>query len=151
MSAGNTKKVFVCGHSYGGLTMLFANPAADAISFWDSAFDPWTGFWRDTKIDLNLPGLYGLPWCSMQLVGAAMVAEAEQLDSAGAAAMAAALNAPSQIIVAGKSGHQNSRAIFDHHPGPKDFQEISEATHRFVDGLIAQLLFDVTARWFDAY
>ena len=32
--SGQYKKLFVAGHSYGGLSTLFANPDATAISFW---------------------------------------------------------------------------------------------------------------------
>ena len=146
---GAHQKIFVCGHSYGGMTMLFANPQANAISFWDSAFDPWNEFWRDEKIDLPALNMYGIGWGSVHLIGPAMVDEARTLNAAQAAQMATALTAPAQVIIAEKGGHRGSQAIFEHHPGPKDFQEISDATHCFTDGLIVQELFDATEKWFN--
>jgi hypothetical protein len=146
------KKVYVCGHSYGGLTLLIANPNADAVSFWDASFTPYKGFWKSDSPYIPELDCYTIGWGSANLIGKAMFKEAIEIDEK-AEDIAAAFRRPAQVILAGESNENPVRThLFDALSGvEKSFEDIKGATHCFTDGWIAQTLYQKTHEWFERF
>lgn len=143
------EKTFVCGHSYGGASILFANPDANAVAFWDASFDPWNSFWKDSATAQD-DGTYALDWNCWFIVGAPMVEEARDLYHA--AEKAAAVTAPALVVEAGAGSMRNEcRDLFDSLTVEKDYYKVEGATHCFTDGLTVFDLLDATHKWFEKY
>lgn len=144
--------VYVCGHSYGGLTMLFAQPDVNAVSFWDSSFTPYSDFWKsDAKYCAPLD-CYMLEWGCNYLIGKNMVEEAKALTAEKAEALAAQFTTPAQVVLAGDNAENSVR---DHlHQalcGEKELQDIAGADHCFTKGDTVQALLAATHKWFERF
>ena len=141
-------KVFVCGHSYGGLTTLIANPDADAVSFWDASYKPWQEFVREAAKPVPELDCYALDWNCYYLISKAFVEEAESLD-AKAPALAKAFRPPAQVVMA-QANRDNASALYDDLACEKHKTEI-EADHCFIQADTAFTLAQKTAAWFDKF
>ena len=142
------KKIFCVGHSYGGLTMLFANPNADALSFWDSSFTPYDGFWKRDAVYMPELDCYTMGWGQNNLIGKAMVEEAKNLKLEDSISLAKAIQTPSQVVVA-TMDHENAipTILYDHLVCPKELCEIA-ANHTFTFENTADTLAQKTYEWF---
>ncbi len=142
--------IFVCGHSYGGLTLLFARPDVTALSFWDSAYKPgWPAVSEiiDGKIYVTFSG-------KRTLIGPAMHEEAQRLLTAEAElkALAEKITTPSQIVIAGANDkHETLNQLHAHLSCEKTKTVIDGADHNFYTGETLQRLFDETSAWFGRF
>lgn len=141
---------FICGHSYGGLTMLYAQPQAKALAFWDSAFVP---NWLHAALSHKPDGTYTLPWGGVERrVGHAMVTEAQAITAAGSAARAQKITLPSLVVVAGADPNMANRMpLFDALTCQKELVIIEGADHQFTKGYTADMLAEATCTWFDRF
>lgn len=145
------KKIYVCGHSYGGLTLVFANPKADALSFWDASYQPWGRFWSKAATP-TAEGAYMLHWEYDIKIGAPMIEEAKSLTRDKVRAMTARIQTPSQVMVAGASWlHDDTSMLFDDLTCTKDRYEIQRAGHTFVEGRTVYELLEKTHTWFERF
>lgn len=96
------KKIFVCGHSYGGATLLFSQPDVTALAFWDSSFVAEV-IWRDQATYIPQLDQYYLPWGTKSLVGKAMYEEGMALTNEKAVKKAQNIKPPSLIVNADTS------------------------------------------------
>ena len=148
--SGNYDKVFVAGHSYGGLTILFANPKVTAVSFWDSSFIP--SFWGTEGSYIPELDCYRIGWGCHNLVGKAMVEEAAGICEEDAVTMAQALNAPAQVILAGDNSENEKRTLlFDSLTRKKDFYDVPHADHCFNKGKTVDDLLEKAGIWFGRF
>lgn len=149
---GLHQRLYVVGHSYGGLALLLANPDADAFAFWDSSFDPYESFW---KTDLErVPGtpFYQLNWGTSNLIGPAMIAEAKALHPGRAAAFAKKIQTPSLVALAAECiERQAPRALFEALTCEKELAEIANADHNFSRDDTIQTLCEKTESWFQRF
>ena len=145
------KKIYVCGHSYGGLTMVFANPQADAVAFWDPAFYPWSEFMEEEGVHLSEMSLYSIGWGMACLMGKAMYTEAQSMKPEKADPMAAKITAPSIVLQAENGGHDNCTKLYDALTCKKDIKVIKDADHCFTRGLTVQPLLEATQNWFKKF
>ena len=132
----NHDKVYVCGHSYGGATILFAQPKVDALAFWDSAFDVqnfWNLFTKDTtSLD---HALINTSWRINQLFSKEMMAHAQSQTEEDMKNLTNSIVAPSIVITAEKDDNlESGQKIFKHLSCEKEYQEIKNADHRFLIG-----------------
>lgn len=140
-------EIFVCGHSYGGLTLLFANPDVTALSFWDSAYRPgWVSSsdMIDGKTYVKFGGKH-------TLMGQEMVAEAQRLleSPEELTAMAKAIQAPSQIVVAGDGDKQDTlNDLLNALTCEKEMHVVADADHSFYHRATVQELLVHTDSWF---
>lgn len=145
------KKLFVAGHSYGGLTLVIANPTATALSFWDSSFTPYKGFMERESRKLNGTPYYTIGWGTSVLLGAAMVEEAKRMDEE-AFTYAQKITTPSQVILAGDNSENPTRTIlYESLTCPKDFEDIDRADHTFSKGDTLYTLLKRTLAWFEQF
>lgn len=146
----NYSKTFVAGHSYGGLTILFANPDVAAVSFWDASFVP--SFWKSESAYIPELDCYKIGWGCYNLVGKEMVEEAADIREESAIAMAQALKAPAQVILAGDNSENEKRTLlFDSLKGQKDFYDVPHADHCFNKGETVYDLLEKTGKWFERF
>ncbi len=145
------KKLFVCGHSYGGLTMVFANPQVDAIAFWDPSVFPWTEFMERDAAHIAEMSLYSIGGSAMKLMGKAMYVEAISLVPEKVNPMAARISAPAIVIEAENGGLGNSAKLYNALTSQKDLKTIKDADHCFTKGLTIQPLLEATQNWFKKY
>lgn len=146
------EKIFVCGHSYGGLTMLFSRPQVTAVSFWDSSFKPYGSFWKDEAKFVPELGCYAVHWGCVSLIGKGMYEEARNLTDAQADAMAAAFGVPAQVVFAGANEAELDRyGLYEALSEPKEKQTISGADHCFYSGETVFDLLDKTNAWFGRF
>lgn len=149
---GAHQKIYACGHSYGGLTLVFANPRVDALSFWDSSYQPWDRFWSKSAIPTGDGETYHLRWEYLITVGAPMMDEAKDLTRDKVRMMAEKIKTPSQIMVAENSWLINDTSmLYDDLVCNKERQVISKAGHTFVEGKTVYDLLDKTYAWFERF
>jgi pimeloyl-ACP methyl ester carboxylesterase len=144
----NYDKVYATGHSYGGISLLTANPKdLHAASFWDSTFTP--GWQNDVK---PVPELDAFAYNNGQesLIGRAMYDEAAHLAANPPYDLAAQFRAPAQVALAKnneKTG-RNRAELFDALKVRKELVMISGANHTFTTGNSSRQLIQQTLRWF---
>lgn len=146
------EKVFVCGHSYGGLTMLFAQPQVAAVSFWDSSFLPYDAFWKHSAEYVPELNSYSLKWECEFKVGKAMVEEAKALTAEKAISMAATFKAPSLVVLAGDSTENaGATRLHDSLCCEKALHDVEGADHCFTKGDTVFGLLEETYNWFERF
>lgn len=141
------KKVFVVGHSFGGLTVLLSKGQSfNAAVLWDTSIDPTLvtkgkyikelgSFYLNSQ-DVNAFG---------QTVGKEMVDENKKLKPFE---LMEKFTKPVKIIAAGKGVLINGgKKYFELAKGPKDFAVISDATHNFDEDKTEEKLFQETYSW----
>lgn len=144
------EKIFIAGHSYGGLTILLANPKANAVSFWDASFVP--EFWKTEASYVPELDCYKIGWGSEKLAGKAMYQEAENLKENDSISMARALKCPAQVLLAGENNENTNRTLlFDSLKDPKDFYDVPGADHCFNKGKTVYDLLEKTHAWFERF
>ena len=143
-------QVFVCGHSYGGLTVLFAQPDVTAAAFWDASFTPYEAFWQSDAEHCAELDCYVLDWGCRYLVGKDMVEEAKSLTADKAEGMAAQFKAPSLVALAGDNAENANRGhLYEALSCEKDLQDITGADHCFTKGDTVYDLLEKTNNWFE--
>lgn len=145
------KKLYIAGHSYGGLAALMADPAAEAISFWDSSFLPYDSFWKSEAVFVPALDCYKMNWGWDILVGKRMVEEARDLIFDRVAGLALNLRAPGQVILAASSATNNKSQLYDALPAPKDFHIVPGSSHTFPEQDVVDDLLQATGRWFGGF
>lgn len=141
------KKVFCVGHSYGGLTMLFANPDVNALSFWDASFTPYASFWKRDAVYMPELDCYSIEWGVDSLIGKAMYEEAKNLKEGDSIALAKTIKTPSQVVLA-TMGNENEvpTILYDNLDCPKELCEIA-SNHTFTFENTADILAQKTYEW----
>lgn len=143
----SVRKIFVVGHSYGGLTVLMSKKKRyDGVALWDSSCAPKRKGKRITG--KNFSG-YMEDWGIAFLVGDAMTKEARRLTTKKCENLIKSIHAPVKIIVAGKGGLiKGGKKYFKAANVPKEFTVIKNATHCFDEDGTEKKLFQETYKWF---
>lgn len=148
---GTYRDIYACGHSYGGLTFLFAQPKITALGFWDSAYRPG---WPKTALTLDDETTYVRFGGKKSLIGRAMVSEAQRLLSSPEELQerAGRIATPSLIVVAGAGDKQEDlQKMFNALSVPKDIVTVAGADHGFNASPALEELLKVTGNWFAQY
>lgn len=144
-------KLYLAGHSYGGLTALFANPPVDAASFWDSSFLPYDSFWRDEAIFVPELDCYKMNWGWDILVGKEMVEEAKNLTPEQVTKLAQDFHAPAQVILAASSAQNNKSQLYDAVKEPRALHVVEGSSHTFPELDVVDDLLRTTDSWFQQF
>lgn len=149
---GTHDKLYVCGHSYGGLTLVFANPQVNAMSFWDSSYQPWDRMWLKSTTPAADGNTHLLHWEYHITIGQAMMDEGKALTRDAARDMTQQIITPSQVVVASESWLQeDTQMLYDDLICQKEMVEIKGAGHTFVEGQIVYELLEKTHKWFERF
>lgn len=142
------KELYCTGHSYGGTTLLLANPKAQAFSFWDASFYPLAMHWKD-RTQLEGTEYYTTGWGTTALICKAMYDEAFTLDTK---AFAKKIVTPSHIALAGNNVENKQRtALYDELSCEKSLDDIEGADHCFTVGNTIDELLNKTLAWFEEH
>ncbi len=148
-------RLYLAGHSYGGTTLLLSGIGdAAAFSQWDSLFVPASIWSRPVPLAVFEPvlGLYVTCDQFRAQVGVAMAEEGRALDRAVMERIAATVTVPTQFIVAGEGGYDDSQQDFSAAMGgPVERRVIPGADHIFTGGTCIDALCDATLAWFARY
>jgi len=149
----NHESTYVCGHSYGGATTLFANPSAQAIAFWDSSFYVWAlwdQFEKDeTTFDKELLGKSNR---FFMLFSKEMMAHARAQNEESMAALTSKITAPSLVLNSGEDYFIDSSArVYDALICEKEKCAIPDADHQFLTDNTVQILLNETHKWFERF
>ncbi|MEX2033185.1 MAG: alpha/beta fold hydrolase [Candidatus Colwellbacteria bacterium] len=137
------KKIFVAGHSLGGLTIQASNAdLVDGIIFWDSARSlkgvKGAGFKFIKALDLYL-----IRWGTEILMGKKMNRERNNFPLPNE--IMPRIHTPIKIIVAGKGTViKTGRAYYKYANKPKEFAIVKGAGHNFNEEGVAEKLFAET-------
>lgn len=148
------EKLYVCGHSYGGLTLVFANPHVDALSFWDPSYQPWDGFLSQSVKLSDDKKSYLLCWEYLITIGHGMIDEAKVFTRDAAQKMTSKISVPSQVVIARKSGlkqNHETQMLFDDLTCVKEIFTVGGAGHTFVEGQVVFELLEKTHLWFERF
>ena len=147
------EKLFICGHSYGGVSVLFANPDVTATSLWDATFLPWEDTWQTrektiTPINEN----YFLHGSGLRFIfGYNMLNEAKNTSTQDMIDRTKNLKAPTNAISV-EFDHEPMRdELAKHLKKPTEFKVIKGADHCFTNGDTATDLYNATHQWFERF
>lgn len=151
------ERLFLAGHSYGGLAILMANPeSVTAVSFWDASFHAtdenpvWEKYWQyDETLDTCL-----LTWPPVSMiVGKGFYEERKSFTRKFLNDYAESLIAPAQVLAAGAYSENipNQKQLFDALRSEKEFYLISGAGHCFFEGDTVFDLLEKTHQWFERF
>jgi len=142
------KNLYCAGHSYGGTTLLLANPKANAFSFWDATFYPISMHW-DHRKKLEGTPYYTLEYGITVLIGSEMYNEAYTLDTK---LLANKIETPSHIILAGDNNENIPReGLYNTLTCEKSLDDIDGADHEFTVKNTLNDLLTKTLDWFNKY
>ncbi|MCB9988568.1 MAG: alpha/beta hydrolase [Rhodospirillales bacterium] len=146
------KKIFPVGHSYGGTTVMFAQPQqAAAICLWDPSFDLGQ-VWDDA---IERDGMIILPYGCDIIAGRDMYEEAFRYGVDECLALSKSLDVPIRVIHA---GHEEEAVYFkadkSYHSAGHPLNErkiVDGADHCFNNGDTCDTLLDYTYEWFERF
>jgi hypothetical protein len=145
-------KLYVCGHSYGGLTLVFANPQVNAMSFWDSSYQPWDRMWVPSTTPATDGKTHLLHWEHDITIGQQMMDEAKALTRDAASLMTRQIVTPSQVMVAGDAWMKvDTQMLYDDLTCVKEKHVVQGAGHMFAEGQVIYELLDKTHEWFKKF
>ena len=144
------KKVFVAGHSFGGLTIFFSRDQDfNGALLWDPSYK--ISFTKKTddfpcgKYIKEING-YLMKWGINVIIGKAM---AEEVDLLSWNSIAKNFRVPFKIILAGKGALKNAKKYLNGAKAEKELMIIKRATHYFNDQKgMREKIFKASEEWF---
>ena len=147
---GDYKATYVCGHSYGGLTLVLANPKANAFAFWDNSYQPSERLWAANTSPSADNETRLLHWEYWITIGKAMFEEGRGFTREIAASFAKKITTRSKIFVASRSWLiEETHMLYDDLNCLKEIEMIDGAGHTFTEGLVVYDLLTKTLDWFE--
>lgn len=146
-------QIFLIGHSYGGTTIMIANPKnITAVSLWDPSFN-LKGIQEDFKSNYEECGnVYKLKWGTTILMGKAMYDHATEMNENACIALAKNFLSPVQVLTAGNDYYKDKPLSYNSFGDPNNIREIIEdADHCFFDGNTCDDLLSKAENWFNKY
>lgn len=145
--------IFIAGHSYGGLTILYAQPDVTAISFWDPAFVP---SWHKSLEPVPGMGFESTRWSgTYHVFGDRLYEDALTVTAQTSGARAARITPPSQVVLAepnlGKNLGKDRVRLFEALTCDKELVRIAEADHSFTVKDTVEELLEATSAWFGKF
>jgi alpha-beta hydrolase superfamily lysophospholipase len=155
MQAFGTKynKCFAIGHSYGGPSVMLANPdGLTAASLWDPSYD-LAKVQEEFGDNYETGDTYDLlNWGTTYLIGKPMRKQARSLDAAACRKLAHDFNAPVQVVMAGNGYYVNKGESYDSFGDSRNRRDVVEGTvHCFNEGQTCEVLLEKTLNWFENF
>lgn len=140
------KKIYVIGHSYGGVSLLFVDQSVvDGFIFWDASYIETKDATESMKYDKNLDA-YILDYGMGIVVGKGFINELKKFPDCGK--LIKQINKPVLFITAGKKGNSKAgKKYFDSANNPKKLINIRTADHNFNNWKDEDMLFIKTYEW----
>ncbi len=148
---GKHKKLFSVGHSHGGLTMVYANPQATALSFWDPSYQPSRRWVLNAQLSSD-GSHYERTGRFKFAIGKDSIEEVKKLTREAAKEMTGKITAPSLVAIAENSWlGEDPDMLFDDLKCEKGKVKIKGADHIFGKGKTAHDLVQKTYSWFERF
>lgn len=149
--AKSYKQVFLIGHSYGGPTVMTANPSnITAVSLWDPSFDLRHTQERFEDAYTPCGDMYMVNWGTTYLIGKAMYEEAGRLDESACIELSKKFLSPIQVISAGDGFFVQQHLSWHSFGAPNNIREFVAGTvHCFHEGNSCDDLLKKTQDWFN--
>lgn len=141
------EKIYVIGHSYGGVSLLFTDQSLiDGYIFWDASYiNPLKDSKEYMKYHKGL-NAYIVDWGVEALVGGGFVNELKSFPDCGE--LISRINKPVLFITAGGKGNLKAgKRYFEKANSPKKFINIKTADHNFNNWDDEETLFKETYDW----
>ncbi len=149
--AKNYAKIFAVGHSYGGVTIMIAQPSeVGAVSLWDPTFHAPIA-WDDAFIKRR-EGMLFRNGGAETLASEEMYEEAFQYKKEECLSLSERLNKPIQVITAGDGIFVTEEQSF--HSAGHSLNErkiVDGADHCFNNGDTCDTLLEYTYEWFERF
>lgn len=145
--------VFLIGHSYGGPTVMLANPdKVTAVSLWDPSFDLHHIQSEFSSAYQACGEVYCVHWGTTYLIGRAMYEEAGRLDQPACRELARAFRTPVQVIHAGDGFFVKAEESYHTGGDLRNIREVVDGSvHCFYEGNTCDDLLRKTASWFEQF
>ena len=146
-------KIFLIGHSYGGVTVMLAQPSiCTAASLWDPSFDLKDineTFAATYSPELNA---YILNWGVSYLMSKAMHEQGNALDLEACIELSKNFKHPVQVLHAGNGYFIHFEVSYHSFGNPKNVRDVVSGTeHCFYEGNSCDELLEKTKSWFDSF
>lgn len=144
------KQIFVCGHSFGGTTILFSKDRQFlAAALWDPYHAPIFGLKQQGWQHVPSIHRYTNSWSRNVYISEAMYKENLSLNCDK---LAASFHVPTKVIYAQKGPlRKAARSYYRHLAGNKEIVGIKNATHSFDEEGAEEQLFTETLKWFKKF
>ncbi|MBL8638204.1 MAG: alpha/beta fold hydrolase [Alphaproteobacteria bacterium] len=145
------EKIFLIGHSYGGPSIMMANPSGiSAVSLWDPSFDLRLIQEMFKSAYTPCGDMYMVNWGTTYLIGKAMYEEAGQLDESACIELSKKFLSPVQVISAGDGFFVQQPLSWHSFGDPNNIREfIAGTVHCFYEGNTCDELLKKTQDWFN--
>jgi len=146
--------LYATGHSYGGTTIIRANPhQVKAVSLWDAGFSPYHAFANIIKpVLIKELDAYYTPGAIENLMGREMLEEALAIGNPEMLAMLNKIKTPAQVIEAGNGGvNELPDLLMDGLSGPREKHVIAGAGHCFFEQDAFPRVLDAAHAWFEKF
>ncbi|PZQ44999.1 MAG: hypothetical protein DI551_08835 [Micavibrio aeruginosavorus] len=150
--SGSYDKVFLIGHSYGGTTVMVANPKkVAAVSLWDPSYD-LRGIQREFKKSyIEMGDYYQINWGTSYLIGRAMYDEAGSLGVAACKNLSREFEARIQVVLAGDGYYVGKPYSYDSFGIGSKRDIVAGTAHCFYEGKSCDDLLAKTQAWFESF
>ena len=149
------RKVFLIGHSYGGPTIMIAQPRrAAALSLWDPSFDLPERWKAEDRTDIKqIKGVTYLDWGREIIIGEAMLAEARSRYGAEEClALSESLGKPRQVVTASAGFYATQKVSWHSRGNPANERvTVKGADHCFHNGSVLDDVLAATLGWFERF
>lgn len=147
------EKVFVIGHSYGGPTIMLANPAnVTAASLWDPSFDLAKANKDFSGMTKTFHGFLRLDWGTTILLNAKFEEYEDTFDEAECIRLSKAFQAPIQVVFASEGYYVKQPYNYHSFGHPQNRSDTVEGTqHCFHEGTTCDSLLAKTHDWFKQF
>ena len=154
---GGYDQIYLIGHSYGGPTIMLANPDhIMAVSLWDPSYDLRQIQQEFSERYIEHLDYYVVNWGTSYLISKDMYNEAGQLDQNACADLAQKFNAPVQVIHAGNGLYCTQPQSY-HSYGKAENIALNQrhivpgTEHCFYEGDSCKELLSKTEQWFKGF
>ena len=146
------QKLYIAGHSYGGITTLMANPKAEALAFWDSSYRLQETLWR-----AYITPIENTPYCTLgngitPLISKEMAEEGCNFTRMKEDTLAQHIKTPSLLVGCGHdSSIYRNNALYKALDCKKELIFLKNADHSFTYKNTAIQLMQKTYTWFEKF
>lgn len=143
------KKIYLVGHSFGGTSLLFANPSkVSAMVFWDASYINSIAFKKEFSYKKERGG-YTTDWGMAVIVGKEF---AEELCAfPDCYELIKNIKVPVKFVGASNCNVKEAKKYFANANEPKSIAVIKDADHNFNSPDTEQKLFEETYAWVKKY
>jgi len=147
------KKVFIIGHSYGGPSVMVAQPKADAVCLWDPSFDMKNVSWntKNREIKKLTKDFYTRHWGYTFIIGKKMIDEGRKYTAEKCLELSKKALFPILVLTAEKGSYAKLPSYSDAGNNNNKRILIKDADHCFTKEFCLNKAIKETLKWFNKF